>query len=201
MTTKNCQVTDRISVSDLVRKCFSAYELQDRRIIEDLLSDDFTFTSPLDERINRAEYFQRCWLNSENIRNFQIEKLFENGNEACVRYQCETKAGKKFCNTEWFRFEGNKLKEVQVFFGSGTKSADKERMSGTAILKLIDDRLKALYDKKIDTLLSERTPDILAFDAIDPLPYIGADTVIARDMDDIITFASPRNSTAQIIIP
>ena len=126
MTTENSKVIDDISVSDLVRKCFSAYELKDRRIIEDLLSDDFTFTSPLDNRINRTEYFKRCWPNSENIRNFHIEKLFENGNEAFARYECETKAGKKFRNTEWFRFEGGKLMEVQVFFGAETQSADKE---------------------------------------------------------------------------
>ena len=49
MTTENSKVIDEISVSDLVRKCFSAYELKDRRIIEDLLSDDFTFTSPIDK--------------------------------------------------------------------------------------------------------------------------------------------------------
>ena len=126
MTTENSKVIDEISVSDLVRKCFSAYELKDRRIIEDLLSDDFTFTSPIDNRINRTEYFKRCWPNSENIRNFHIEKLFENGNEAFARYECEMKAGKKFRNTEWFRFEGGKLMEVQVFFGAETQSADKE---------------------------------------------------------------------------
>jgi ketosteroid isomerase-like protein len=134
MITETSKVTDEITISDLIRKCFSAYELKDRRIIEDLLSDDFTFTSPLDdfarrtlrERIDRTEYFKRCWPNSENIRNFHIEKLFENGNEAFVRYECETKAGKKFRNTEWFRFEGGKLMEVQVFFGEETKSADKE---------------------------------------------------------------------------
>ena len=126
MNNENSKVIDRISVSDLVRKCFSAYELKDRRIIEDLLSDDFTFTSPLDDQIDRTEYFKRCWPNSENIRNFHIEKLFENGNEAFARYECETKAGKKFRNTEWFRFEGGKLMEVQVFFGEETKSADKE---------------------------------------------------------------------------
>ena len=89
-------------------------------MIEDLLSNDFTSTSPFDDRINRAEYFKRCWSNSDNIRTFQIEKLLENGNEAFVRYECETKAGKKFRNTEWFGFEEGKLKEVEVYFGEET---------------------------------------------------------------------------------
>jgi hypothetical protein len=77
----------------------------------------------------------------------------------------------------------------------------KKVTSKAAILKLIDDRLKALHDKDINALLSNHTPDIRAFDVIvgvaspleNPQPYIGADTVIAREMDDIITFASPRN--------
>jgi len=47
MTTENDRANDEISVSDLARRCFSAYELKGRQMIEDLLSDDFTFTSPL----------------------------------------------------------------------------------------------------------------------------------------------------------
>jgi ketosteroid isomerase-like protein len=127
MTTKNNKTNGEISVSDLARTCFRAYELKDRQMIEGLLSDDFTFTSPLDHRIDRAEYFKRCWANSENIQSFQIEKVFENGNEVFVRYECETKTGKKFRNTEWFRFEGGKLKEVQVYFGEDTQSADETK--------------------------------------------------------------------------
>jgi ketosteroid isomerase-like protein len=126
MKTEKNEATDKDSISGLVRKCFSAYELKDRQMIEDLLSDDFTFTSPLDERIDRAEYFKRCWPNSENIQSSQIEKLFENDNEAFVRYECEMKTGKKFRNTEWFRFEGGKLKEVQVFFGEETQGVKEE---------------------------------------------------------------------------
>jgi ketosteroid isomerase-like protein len=139
MATEKNEATNKDSISYLVRRCFSAYELKDRQMIEDLLSDDFTFTSPLDHRIDRTEYFKRCWVNSENIANFQIEKLFENGNEAFVRYECETKAGKKFRNTEWFRFQGGKLKEVQVYFGEETQSINEQGTGEAAIGKLIED--------------------------------------------------------------
>jgi ketosteroid isomerase-like protein len=143
------EMTVKDNISDLVRKCFSAYELKDRQMIEDLLSDDFTFTSPLDDfarrtlrkRIDRAEYFKRCWPNSENIQSFKIEKLFENDNEAFVRDECETKAGKKFRNTEWFRFEGGKLKEVQVFFGEETQGVKEEGTDEAAIRTIIDERI------------------------------------------------------------
>jgi hypothetical protein len=43
-------------VSDLVRNYFSAYESKDRNILENLLSDDFTFSSPRDDRISRTKY-------------------------------------------------------------------------------------------------------------------------------------------------
>ena len=180
MTTKNIKLNDETNISDLVRKCFSAYELKDRQMIEDLLSNDFTFTSPLDDCIDRAEYFKRCWPNSEIIRTFQIEKLFENGNEAFVRYECEMKAGKKFRNTEWFRFEEGKLREVQVFFGEQIQGVKIEGTDEAAIRKLIDERVRAVHDKDINALLSNHAPDILSFDVLDPLQYIGASTVRER---------------------
>jgi ketosteroid isomerase-like protein len=180
MTTENSKVTDETSISDLARRCFSAYELKDRQMIEDLLGDDFTFTSPLDDRIDRTEYFKRCWPNSETIRTFQIEKLFENGNEAFVRYECEMKTGKKFRNTEWFRFERGKLKEVQVYFGEETQSVKEEGTDEAAIRTIIDERVKAVHDKDINALLSNHTPNIVSFDVINPLQYVGADTVRKR---------------------
>jgi hypothetical protein len=70
------------TVSDLIQKYYAAYEQKDRKAIEPLLTDDFSFSSPHDDHINRASYFSRCWPNSERIRSFYIEKLFEKGNEA-----------------------------------------------------------------------------------------------------------------------
>ncbi|HXN86486.1 MAG TPA: nuclear transport factor 2 family protein [Candidatus Binataceae bacterium] len=106
------------NVSDLIRKCYGAYESKDRNAIEDLLSDDFVFTSPRDDHINRTKYFERCWPNSENIRAFRIEKIFAEGNEAFVLYESERYDGEKWRCTEFFRVERNKIKEVQVFFAS-----------------------------------------------------------------------------------
>ena len=48
------------NLSDLIRKYYSSYELKDRKSLEDLLSDDFTFSSPLDDHISKSTYFQRC---------------------------------------------------------------------------------------------------------------------------------------------
>jgi ketosteroid isomerase-like protein len=66
-----------MSASDLIRKYFSAYENNDRKAVESLLTGDFVFTSPYDRRIDRETYFKRCWPYSEKSPTYGIEKLFE----------------------------------------------------------------------------------------------------------------------------
>jgi len=106
------------TVSDLIRKYFAAFLANDKKTLEEGLSDDFTFTSPRDDHISKATFFERCLPGSENFQTHQIEKLFVNGNEAFVRYQAELKDGTTFRNTEYIRIEGNKIREVEVYFGS-----------------------------------------------------------------------------------
>lgn len=106
------------NVSDIIRRYLAAYTSKDRKAVEDLLSDDFTFTSPLDDHIDRATYFERCWPYSEIIKANRIEQLFENGNEAFVRYECEPTTGPKFWNTEFIAIEEDRIKSVEVYFGS-----------------------------------------------------------------------------------
>ena len=48
----------------LTRACYDAYVSKDRASMEKLLAEDFHFTSPLDNRLDRATYFSRCWPNS-----------------------------------------------------------------------------------------------------------------------------------------
>ena len=104
-------------VSDLVRACYAAFFSQNRQTLEAILSDDFVFNSPQDDHINKAAYFERCVPNAGEIRSHQIEQLFVNGNEALVRYRAERRDGARFRNVEYFRIEGDEIKEVDVFFG------------------------------------------------------------------------------------
>ena len=106
--------------AQIIRACYRAYETKERRVIEDLLADDFTFTSPDDVGIDRATYFERCWPNAKTMKAIRIEKLFENDNEVFVRYEAELTTGEKFRNTEFFRIEGETVKEVQVYYGAKT---------------------------------------------------------------------------------
>ena len=107
--------------SDLIRSYFSAYEKKDRTAVESLVTEDFVFTSPYDYRIDRETYFKRCWPYSETSPTYGIQKLFEKGNEAFILYDCRIQDGGSSRNTEFFTFEGNKIKEIEVYFGSAPK--------------------------------------------------------------------------------
>ena len=101
----------------LVRDAYGAYETGDRRVIEELLSDDFTFYSPPDPGIDRAEYFERCWPNSELIESFEFKRLVEAGDEVVVTYESTKTDGNRFRNTEVLTFAGEKIRKVEVYFG------------------------------------------------------------------------------------
>jgi ketosteroid isomerase-like protein len=101
----------------LVRAAYRAYESGDRRVVEELLSDDFTFYSPADVGIDRATYFERCWPNAELIEAFEFKRLVEAGDEVVVTYESEKTDGSRFRNTEVVTFEGDKICRVEVYFG------------------------------------------------------------------------------------
>jgi ketosteroid isomerase-like protein len=101
-----------------IRAIFAAYLSNDRKAVEDALADDFRFTSPYDDEIDKATYFVRCWRNTDWIERHELERIFVEGDEAFVTYKCIAKGGKNFRNTEFFRFEGDKIKRIDVYFGA-----------------------------------------------------------------------------------
>src|SRR3982074_3870560 len=106
------------SKPETIRAIFAAYLSNDRRVVEDSLTDDFRFTSPYDDEIDKATYFARCWRVSDWIERHELEKIFVEGDEAFVTYKCLAKGGKNFRNTEFFLFEGDRIKRIDVYFGA-----------------------------------------------------------------------------------
>jgi len=105
------------NVAKLVHDYYAAYGSKDRQVVEDLLSGDFTFSSPQDDHIDRATYFAKCWPNITRIRAIEIEKLCRLEDEVFVRYRLEMLDGGQFRNVEILRFKGAKVVEVDVYFG------------------------------------------------------------------------------------
>jgi ketosteroid isomerase-like protein len=102
----------------IIRALFAAYLSNDRKAVEDALTDDFRFTSPYDDEIDKATYFARCWRNTDWIQRHELERIFVEGDEAFVTYKCLAKGGKNFRNTEFFSFVGDKIKRIDVYFGA-----------------------------------------------------------------------------------
>ena len=103
--------------TDIARQCYRAYETKDRKLLEDLLAEDFVFSSPRDDYIDRATYFTRCWPGSDNIRKFTFEFIAEQGSEVVVRYLLELTDGSRFRNMETLRFTGDRISSADVYFG------------------------------------------------------------------------------------
>jgi ketosteroid isomerase-like protein len=104
--------------AETIRQIFAAYLANDRKFVEDAFSEGFRFTSPYDDNIDKATYFERCWSGSDWIERHELEKIFVEGDEAFVTYRCIAKDGRTFRNTEFFVFDGNKVKRIDVYFGA-----------------------------------------------------------------------------------
>jgi ketosteroid isomerase-like protein len=166
------------STAEIVRSYFSAFQSQDRQAIEALLADDFTFTSPLDDRIGRAKYFERCWPYSELHRTFRIMNLLENGAEAFVRYECELVDHGTFRNTEYFRVEAGRIREICVYFGGDT--AHPAGNGESQVRAVLEGWARAIRDKDVAGCLANHAPDVVTFDAIKPLQRAGTAGVDER---------------------
>lgn len=176
-----------VSAEELVRACYTAYETKDRAALEELLSDDFTFTSPVDDHIDRARYFERCWPNCQHLSSFDIKDLLIEENHVCVRYDARTTTGMSFSNVEYFTVRDGKITAVQVYFGSEDPIA-----TTAAELRLILDSIAAACRAKdVPALLRHYAPDVTAFDLINPLRYCGNETVGRRAAEWFDSFVGP----------
>jgi ketosteroid isomerase-like protein len=121
MPVHNSPPTEETTMSDnnlqIACACYQAYVDKDRPAIEALIADDFHFTSPLDNRLDRETYFDRCWPNSRTIGGFDFVHLATDGDCVFITYEAESTTGKRFRNTEVMTIRNGKVREVEVFFG------------------------------------------------------------------------------------
>ena len=103
--------------TDIARAMYRAYVEKDRAAAEALIAEDFHFTSPLDNRLDRAAYFKRCWANAETISGFDLIHVVAQAGYVYVTYEGMTTAGKRFRNTELITVRAGRIVEVEVYFG------------------------------------------------------------------------------------
>src|SRR5438445_10382079 len=104
--------------AETIRRIFAAYLANDRGFVENAFSDDFRFTSPYDDALDKPAYFERCWKGSDWIERHELERIFVEGDEAFVTYRCVAKSGRTFRNTEFFVFDGDNVRRTDVYSGS-----------------------------------------------------------------------------------
>jgi ketosteroid isomerase-like protein len=105
------------SPAALTRALLDAYATQDREAAEQLIAPDFRFTSPLDNGLDRATYFEVCWPASRTAAGFEIVRLIEDGEVAVVTYLGASREGTGRRNTEVIRTRDGQVTEVEVYFG------------------------------------------------------------------------------------
>ncbi|HEY2601412.1 MAG TPA: flavin reductase [Thermoleophilaceae bacterium] len=105
---------DRIQ---LARSLYEAFASADRPAVEELLSEDFAFSSPPDPSLDLAGYWQRCWPGAGTLASYDFVRLIEHGDELVVTYECTKADGKRFRNTEVLSFDGDKISRAEVYFG------------------------------------------------------------------------------------
>jgi len=104
----------------VIRQYYSAYEKKDWHMLELILADGFTFSSPAgDDHITLKQYKEKCWPNSSNTKRFDLEKVMIAGDDAFVTYNGWTNDGRLFRNTERFKLKEGKIIENECFFGPG----------------------------------------------------------------------------------
>jgi hypothetical protein len=111
--------SDAMNTSPLAvaRACLQAFVDKDRVAIERLIADDYHFTSPIDNALDRKTYFEVCWPNSGALAGFDCIYQAEDGDRAFIVYEGHTVNGKAFRNSEVYTVRNGQLVATEVYFG------------------------------------------------------------------------------------
>jgi ketosteroid isomerase-like protein len=104
-------------LAELARRSYLAYVDKDRAAMEQLIAEDFRFTSPLDNRLDRKTYFERCWPNCQRTAGFEFIAVVPDNDRVYVTYIGRSDLGRRFQNTEVLTIRGGKIVEAEVYFG------------------------------------------------------------------------------------
>jgi hypothetical protein len=98
---------------------YTAFEKKDWNMIQQVLADGFTFSSPIDDHISLSSFKERCWPNCYKIKSFEITQSVMNGDDAFVITNAWTTDGKLFRNSDYFKLKDGKITAYECFFGPG----------------------------------------------------------------------------------
>ncbi|MDR6978358.1 ketosteroid isomerase-like protein [Streptomyces sp. 3330] len=106
------------SPTAIVEAAFRYYRSQDRDAAFPLYAADFTFTSPQDDHIDKAAFFELCFPTADRFREQRLLHVIPADDEVVfVQYAYELTTGGRYRNVEAITVRDGLIREVQVFFG------------------------------------------------------------------------------------
>jgi len=100
-----------------VQDLYRAFASGDRAVVERLLAEDFTFSSPPDPLLDRTGFFERCWPHAGFIKRFEFTRQIESGDEVVLTYEAVRPDDTRFRNTEVLTFCDGQVSRSEVYFG------------------------------------------------------------------------------------
>jgi len=75
--------------------------------------------------------------------------------------------------------------------GSRMTAEDTKTVDETKIRELMDEWVKALRVRDVDAIVSSQAPDVVSFDVVNPLQYIGSEATRKRTEEWLVSFEGP----------
>lgn len=102
----------------VIEAAFRYYLAQDRTAALPLYAESFSFTSPQDDHIGKAPYFERCFPTASRVKEQRLLYVTAADEEhVFVYYEYELVSGERHRNVEAITVRDGLIHEVQVFFG------------------------------------------------------------------------------------
>ena len=102
----------------VVMAFIDAYREQDLLGATSLMTDDFTFTSPQDDHLDKATYLAQCFPTAGRFASQETLQLNAIGEDGVFwRYEYELVAGGRYRNCEVLTVRGGQVAAVEVYFG------------------------------------------------------------------------------------
>jgi ketosteroid isomerase-like protein len=102
---------------EIVRASVAAYTANDREAAERIFAPGFVFTSPQDDHIDRATWFEVCFPTAGRFVSHELLEIVPTASGVLSLYEYELQNGERYRNAELAVVRDGQIAEVQVFFG------------------------------------------------------------------------------------
>ena len=93
----------------IAKAIFKAFVAKDREAAESLIAQNFCFTSPLDNALDRDAHFAICWPNGRIYEECRVLPHFQSWKWGVHNIESDISGGRRIRNTEVLTVNGNKI--------------------------------------------------------------------------------------------